>query len=832
MACKGGEPLILGGADGVVFPLVYIESQALGGILYFIGLMYCFQGVGIISDRFMEAIEKITSSKKQVRVRSSKSGQEGKDTPSEDPAGSTTSEPRMRTVKVWNDTVANLTLMALGSSAPEILLSVIELIPNGMKSGALGPSTIVGSAAFNLLIITAVCVSAIPDGESRRIKDISVFAVTATFSIFAYLWLIVILLFISKNEVEPWEALLTIAFLPILVTMAYLADIGWFHKVVGSLKPSKTLVFSNDTPREEYDKMLEHLREKYPKLPTTDQELHVLLRYEFPEGVSRAVRRQEAIRGMSGQPRRKDHYLSILGKDVSQVLKPGTTNGKAQSSSVHPAGEGGELEHKPNAIFEHVSEMYAVSEAAKEVWLKVRRTGNVQTSASCKIRTVPGTAEAHKDYVHMEEQLDFQPKESEKTVAVKIVEDKKTESTEEFFVELIPVPGNGIVGFKNIATVVVLDSDDPGKLKFEFDSVTIPESRTDNVTKKIKVERVGGCIGDFKCSYRTEEASAIAGRDFEETSGVLEFPKGVMHTFIEVTVFPVQSIDARNEIFRLIIEPCEDEQEGAGPKVCFDEETDGGSTSGICTITIESDAVGQKQYSAVVSAAVSRGVLNMDNVAQGTDAWKSQFVEAISIDSDAGMMDKILNIVTMPWMLLFALVPPPEFCGGKVCFVCALVMIGVCTAFIGDLASLMGCAMGIPDSITAITFVALGTSLPDTFASKAAAVQDPSADNSIGNVTGSNSVNVFLGLGLSWSIASIYWSVNDGVFEVEAGSLGPSVVVFCCCALTCIGLLLVRRWTVGAELGGPVLIARMTSAFLVFLWVVYIVSAIIIENNS
>ena len=30
----------------------------------------------------------------------------------------------------------------------------------------------VGSAAFNLLCITAVCVSAIPEGEVRRIKDI------------------------------------------------------------------------------------------------------------------------------------------------------------------------------------------------------------------------------------------------------------------------------------------------------------------------------------------------------------------------------------------------------------------------------------------------------------------------------------------------------------------------------------------------------------------------------------------------------------------------------------------------------------------------------------
>ena len=47
-------------------------------------------------------------------------------------------------LQVWNPTVANLTLMALGSSAPEILLSVIEIMSNNYYSGELGPSTIVG----------------------------------------------------------------------------------------------------------------------------------------------------------------------------------------------------------------------------------------------------------------------------------------------------------------------------------------------------------------------------------------------------------------------------------------------------------------------------------------------------------------------------------------------------------------------------------------------------------------------------------------------------------------------------------------------------------------
>ena len=49
--------------------------------------------------------------------------------------------------------------------------------------------------------------------------------------------------------------------------------------------------------------------------------------------------------------------------------------------------------------------------------------------------------------------------------------------------------------------------------------------------------------------------------------------------------------------------------------------------------------------------------------------------------------------------------------------------------------------------------------MPDLFASQSAAVSDRHADASIVNVTGSNSVNVFLGIGLPWSIAAIYWAV-------------------------------------------------------------------------
>lgn len=111
----------------------------------------------------------------------------------------------------------------------------------------------------------------------------------------------------------------------------------------------------------------------------------------------------------------------------------------------------------------------------------------------------------------------------------------------------------------------------------------------------------------------------------------------------------------------------------------------------------------------------------------------------------------------------------------------------------------------------------------DTFASKVAAINDEYADSSVGNVTGSNAVNVFLGIGIAWTIATIYHAAKGDYFKVEAGSLGFSVTIFCVCAFVCIITMLLRRApAVGGELGGPVRLKYMTSALLFFLWLFYV----------
>ncbi len=200
--------------------------------------------------------------------------------------------------------------------------------------------------------------------------------------------------------------------------------------------------------------------------------------------------------------------------------------------------------------------------------------------------------------------------------------------------------------------------------------------------------------------------------------------------------------------------------------------------------------------------------------------------DAESAPKSPSVLDYVMHFLTLFWKVLFAFVPPTDLLGGYACFVVSIVAIGFMTAVIGDLASHFGCTVGLKDSVTAISLVALGTSLPDTFASKTAAVGDQYADASVGNVTGSNAVNVFLGIGVAWTVAAIYHAIKgtEGGFKVDPGTLGFSVTVFCVLAVICIATLFVRRFikSVGGELGGPAGPKWATGVFFFSLWLTYI----------
>ncbi|XP_077668241.1 sodium/calcium exchanger 1 isoform X15 [Eretmochelys imbricata] len=835
-------------------------------------MVYMFLGVSIIADRFMSSIEVITSQEREITIKK--------------PNGETSKT----TVRIWNETVSNLTLMALGSSAPEILLSVIEVCGHGFTAGDLGPSTIVGSAAFNMFIIIAICVYVVPDGEIRKIKHLRVFFVTAAWSIFAYTWLYLILSVISPGVVEVWESLLTFFFFPICVVFAWVADRRLlFYKYVykkyragkqrgmiieheGDRPSSKadiemdgkvvnshvenfldgTLVLEADEKdqddeeaRREMARILKELKQKHP-----DKEMEQLIElanYQVlsQQQKSRAFYRIQATRLMTG---------------AGNILKRHAADQARKAVSMHEVNcEVVENDPVSKIYFEQIT--YQCLENCGTVALTiVRRGGDLTHVVHVDFRTEDGTANAGSDYEFTEGTVVFKPGETQKEIRVGIIDDDIFEEDENFLVHLSNVQvstealDEGILKANHVATlaclgspctatVTIFDDDHAGIFTFEEPVTHVSESIG---TMEVKVLRTSGARGNVVVPYKTIEGSARGGgEDFEDTCGELEFQNDEIVKTISVKIIDDEEYEKNKTFYLEIGEPRLVEMSfqrdlclGRKQPLTSKEEEErriaemGRPVLGEHT-KLEVIIEESYEFKNTVDKLIKKTNLAL---VVGTNSWREQFIEAITVsagedddDDECGeeklpsCFDYVMHFLTVFWKVLFAFVPPTDYWNGWACFVVSILMIGLLTAFIGDLASHFGCTIGLKDSVTAVVFVALGTSVPDTFASKVAATQDQYADASIGNVTGSNAVNVFLGIGVAWSIAAIYHAANGEVFYVSPGTLAFSVTLFTIFAFISVGVLLYRRRPeIGGELGGPRTAKLLTSSLFVLLWLLYI----------
>ncbi|XP_044148283.1 sodium/calcium exchanger 1 isoform X3 [Bufo gargarizans] len=897
--------------EGVILPIWEPQNPSYGdkiarATVYFVAMVYMFLGVSIIADRFMSSIEVITSQEKEITIKK--------------PNGETTKT----TVRIWNETVSNLTLMALGSSAPEILLSVIEVCGHNFQAGDLGPSTIVGSAAFNMFIIIALCVYVVPDGEVRRIKHLRVFFVTAAWSIFAYTWLYMILSVFSPGIVEVWEGLLTFFFFPICVLFAWVADRRLlFYKYVykryragkqrgmiietegdrpsskgdiemdGKALNSHTENFidgslnlqidekdqDDEEARREMARILKELKQKHPEKEM--EQLIELANYQVlsQQQKSRAFYRIQATRLMTG---------------AGNILKRHAADQARKAVSMHEVNND-IIENDPVSKIYFEQATYQCLENCGTVALTiVRRGGDLTNTVFVDFRTEDGTANAGSDYEFTEGMVVFKPGETQKEIKVGIIDDDIFEEDENFLVHLSNIRVNSettdvnfesnhvtslaCLGSPSTATVTIFDDDHAGIFTFEEPNTHVSESVG---IMEVKVLRTSGARGTVIVPYKTVEGTARGGgEDFEDTCGQLEFQNDEIVKTISVKIIDDEEYEKNKTFFLEIGEPRLMEMSEKKALLLNElgdftitgkavyrrvQSRDRPMPSSVITFT-EEDEVKQpltsKEEEERRIAEMGRPVLGehtkleiiieesyefkstVDKLIKktnlalvvGTNSWREQFIEAITVsagddddDDECGeeklpsCFDYVMHFLTVFWKVLFAFVPPTEYWNGWACFIVSISMIGLLTAFIGDLASHFGCTIGLKDSVTAVVFVALGTSVPDTFASKVAAIQDQYADASIGNVTGSNAVNVFLGIGVAWSIAAIYHTARGEVFRVNPGTLAFSVTLFTIFAFINVGVLLYRRRPeIGGELGGPRTAKLLTSALFSLLWLLYI----------
>uniref|UniRef100_A0A7C9EGF0 Sodium/calcium exchanger membrane region domain-containing protein n=1 Tax=Opuntia streptacantha TaxID=393608 RepID=A0A7C9EGF0_OPUST len=489
-------------------------GDGLRAFLYFAGLAYCFIGLSAITNRFFRSMENVVKHSRKVVVT--------------DPV---TKVQTVRHEKVWNYAVADIALLAFGTSFPQISLATIDAIRNigSLYAGGLGPGTLVGSAAFDLFPIHAVCVVVPKAGELKKISDIGVWLVGLCWSFWAYVWLYIILKVWTPDVVTLWESLLTVLQYGLLLLHAYAQD---------------------------------------KRLP----------------------------------------YLSL-------------------------------------------------------------------------------------PFVRSDRPLEWVPEE--------------------------PSPH------------------EHGKLAEDYSDLHQDADLTGNDTVDIQSIHSGDVTGAYQALPANEDNS--------------------------------------------LAEP----------------------------------AQGRRRVNNVNFLSV----------------WRKQFVHALMFGSHKSnnifvrWARVVWHLVLLPWRVLFAFVPPYHVAHGWIAFICCLCFISGIAYVVTKLSDLISCVTGINPYVIALTALAAGTSWPDLWASKIAAERQTTADSAIANITCSNSVNIYVGIGIPWLIDTTYnfFAYREPLRIQDAGELSFSLLMFLATSAGCIAVLVIRRLVFGAELGGPRVWAWVTSVYFMLLWLIFVI---------
>ncbi|XP_031496490.1 magnesium/proton exchanger 1 [Nymphaea colorata] len=488
--------------------------------VYFLGLSYCFIGLSAITSCFFQSMENIVKQTKSVVVV--------------DPCSKA---ELIKKAKIWNHTIADITLLALGTSFPQISLAIIDAFQNlGCKyAGGLGPGTLVGSAAFDLFPIHAVCVVVPKDETVKRISDIGVWLVELFWSFWAYVWLYIILEVWTPNMITLWEAFLTVLQFGFLLLHAYVQD-------------KRFPYFSFPLPQ---GKRPEDWVPEESNFITPDVDLNI----ESPDGF----------------------HVSEEQEEMVDILSPHSRKGPSYQN--------------------------------------------------------------------------------------------------------IPCEGLEDLVYSN----------------------------------------------SFKRLDNRRDILSLWGQQF------LNAPMPILSA--------IRRMKSRKE-----------------------------------------DHI----------------ILQLGRI-----FWE---------------------FILAAWRLLFAIIPPHQIAHGWISFICSLAFITGIAYVVTRLTRLIGCVTGINSYVIAFTALASGTSWPDLVASKLAAERQVTADSAIANITCSNAVNIYIGIGIPWLISSTYNSVvrKEPLYINNSEGLSFSLLVFFVTSICCISVLVLRRLTLGGELGGPKPLAWATSFFFLLLWFIFL----------
>lgn len=167
---------------------------------------------------------------------------------------------------------------------------------------------------------------------------------------------------------------------------------------------------------------------------------------------------------------------------------------------------------------------YKVNENSGVAYANVTLIGSASSNVTINYATSSGTATSGSDFAATSGTLTFKPGDISKLIPVSIINDSIYEPDQNFTIVLSSPSSNAIIGSLGTATVTIKDDDSPPSIRFQSQSYNVSEGgslATINVVLSAPSEVPIGV------SYSTADGSALAGMNYTQTSGALQFASGV-----------------------------------------------------------------------------------------------------------------------------------------------------------------------------------------------------------------------------------------------------------------------------------------------------------------
>ncbi len=172
------------------------------------------------------------------------------------------------------------------------------------------------------------------------------------------------------------------------------------------------------------------------------------------------------------------------------------------------------------------SDRYEVSDNATALRVAVTRS-NTESAGSVRLSTSDGSAEGDGvDYVTVDRVLNFTAGMSSRSVDIPVVASGDRAEGNETFLLSLSEPAGGVLGSPEVAVATIVN--DSGSyaadtVGFNAAGVTVDDSGGAAV---VQIRRNGSGKGAASVKYRTVEATARAGQDFEEKADVVSWTDG------------------------------------------------------------------------------------------------------------------------------------------------------------------------------------------------------------------------------------------------------------------------------------------------------------------